>query len=51
MLIFSLGAELLEQHISNATPLLFEYEAQAGRWRISNIAPEHVTAGYRTTAD
>lgn len=51
VLVFSLGADLLEQHIANATPLLFEYEAQAGRWCISNIAPEHVTAGYRTTAD
>jgi probable phosphoglycerate mutase len=51
VLIFSLGAELLEQHIANATPLLFEYEAEAGRWQISNIAPERVTAGYRTTAD
>lgn len=51
VLIFSLGAELLEQHISNATPLLFEYEATASRWRISNIAPAQVTAGYRNTAD
>lgn len=51
VLIFSLGAELLEQHIANATPLLFEYEAQASRWRISNIVPERVTAGYRRTAD
>jgi len=51
VLVFSLGADLLEQHIANATPLLFEYEAHAHRWRISNIAPEHVTAGYRTTAD
>ena len=51
VLVFSLGAELLEQHIANATPLLFEYEAQAGGWRISNIAPAQVTAGYRTTAD
>ena len=51
VLVFSLGADLLEQHIANATPLLFEYEADASRWRISNIAPEHVTAGYRTTAD
>ena len=51
VLIFSLGADLLEQHISNATPLLFEFEASASRWRISNIAPGHVTAGYRTTAD
>jgi glucosyl-3-phosphoglycerate phosphatase len=51
VLVFSLGAELLEQHIANATPLLFEYEAQASCWRISNIAPEHVTAGYRRTAD
>ena len=51
VLVFSLGADLLEQHIANATPLLFEYEASASRWRISNIVPEHVTAGYRTTAD
>lgn len=41
VLVFSLGAELLEQHIANATPLLFEYESDAGRWRISNIAPRH----------
>jgi probable phosphoglycerate mutase len=51
VLVFSLGAELMEQHIANAAPLLFEYEAQAGSWRISNIAPMHVTAGYRTTAN
>jgi glucosyl-3-phosphoglycerate phosphatase len=51
VLVYSLGADLLEQHIANATPLLFEYDADAGRWRISNIAPKHVTAGYRTTAD
>ncbi len=51
VLVFSLGADLLEQHIANATPLLFEYESDRSRWRISNIAPEHVTAGYRTTAD
>lgn len=51
VLVFSLGAELLEQHIANATPLLFEYDSDASRWRISNIAPKHVTAGYRTTAD
>ena len=51
VLVYSLGADLLEQHIANATPLLFEYEASADRWRISNIAPEHVTAAYRTTAD
>jgi len=51
VLVFSLGAELLEQHIANATPLLFEYEADAGRWRISNIAPLHLTAEYRATAD
>ncbi len=51
VLVFSLGAELLEQHIANATPLLFEFESAAARWRISNIAPDHVTAGYRTTAD
>lgn len=51
VLVFSLGAELLQQHIANATPLLFEYEAQAGRWRISNIVPEHLTAEYRATAD
>ena len=51
VLVFSLGADLLERHIANATPLLFELESDADRWRISNIAPEHVTAGYRTTAD
>ncbi|MBE0627529.1 MAG: histidine phosphatase family protein [Burkholderiales bacterium] len=51
VLVFSLGADLLEQHIANATPLLFEFEAQTGRWRISNIVPEHVTAGYLTAAD
>ena len=51
VLVFSLGADLLEQHIANATPLLFEYESDAGRWRISNIAPEHVTAAYRHTAN
>ena len=51
VLVFSLGAELLERHIANATPLLFEYESETSRWRISNIAPERVTAGYRTTAD
>ncbi|HUY04656.1 MAG TPA: histidine phosphatase family protein, partial [Rhodocyclaceae bacterium] len=51
VLVFSLGAELLEQHIANATPLLFEYEAQASRWRIHNIAPERATAAYRSTAD
>ena len=51
VLVFSLGADLLERHIANATPLLFEFEAQANRWRISNIAPVEVTAGYRTTAD
>ncbi len=51
VLIYSLGADLLEHHISNATPLLFEFEATASRWHISNIAPEHVTAGYRSTAD
>ena len=51
VLVFSLGADLLEQHIANATPLLFEYEPDAGRWNISNIAPKHVTAGYRATAD
>jgi len=51
VLVFSLGAELLERHIANATPLLFEYQPDADRWHISNIAPNHVTAGYRTTAD
>ena len=51
VLVFSLGAELLERHIANATPLLFEYEPRADSWRISNIAPRHVTATYRTTAD
>jgi probable phosphoglycerate mutase len=51
VLVFSLGAELQEQHIANATPLLFEHESDAGRWRIGNIVPKHITAGYRTTAD
>ena len=51
VLVFSLGADLLEQHIANATPLLFEFEAGASRWRICNIAPAEVTAGYRTNAD
>jgi broad specificity phosphatase PhoE len=51
VLVFSLGANLLERHIANATPLLFEFESGAGRWRVSNIAPQHVTAEYRTTAD
>ncbi len=51
VLVFSLGADLLEQHIANATPLLFEYESDTDRWRISNIAPQHLTAAYRTTAD
>ena len=51
VLVFSLGADLLEEHIANATPLLFEYQAQAGCWRISNIAPKHVTAAYRRTTD
>ena len=51
VLVFSLGANLLEQHIANATPLLFEYEVRTDCWRISNIAPSSVTAGYRTTAD
>lgn len=51
VLVFSLGAELLERHIANATPLLFEYEERVRSWRISNIAPAEVTAGYRTTAD
>ena len=51
VLVFSLGADLLEQHIANATPLLFEYESDVDCWRISNIAPKHLTAGYRTTAD
>ena len=51
VLIFSLGADLFERHISNATPLLFEYQAVAREWRISNIAPEQVTAGYRNTAN
>jgi len=51
VLVFSLGAELLEEHIANATPLLFEYETAANCWRIRNIAPTHVTAGYRRTAD
>jgi len=51
VLVFRLGEELLEQHIANATPLLFEYETASGRWRISNIVPDFVTAGYRKTAD
>jgi probable phosphoglycerate mutase len=51
VLVFSLGADLLEQHIANATPLLFDYDDHASRWRISNIVPESVTAGYRRTAD
>ena len=51
VLVFSLGADLLEEHIANATPLLFEHESSTGRWRISNIAPTQVTAGYRRTAD
>lgn len=51
VLVFSLGADLLEQHIANATPLLFEFEPDADRWNISNIAPKHITAGYRATAD
>jgi probable phosphoglycerate mutase len=51
VLVFSLGADLLEQHIANATPLLFEYDSDAERWNIGNIAPKHVTAAYRTTAD
>lgn len=51
VLVFSLGADLLEQHIANATPLLFEYESGTDRWHISNIAPQHVTAAYRTSAD
>lgn len=51
VLVYSLGAELLEDHIANATPLLFEREAHSGNWRISNIAPVSVTAGYRRTTD
>ncbi|TSA12579.1 MAG: histidine phosphatase family protein [Betaproteobacteria bacterium] len=51
VLVYSLGAELLERHIANATPLLFEFEVHSGRWIISNVAPEHVTAGYRATTD
>jgi probable phosphoglycerate mutase len=51
VLVFSLGADLLEQHIANATPLMFEYQAYANHWQISNIVPKHVTAGYRHTAD
>ncbi len=51
VLVFSLGADLLERHIANATPLLFEYEPEANCWRISNLAPHHATAGYRTTTD
>jgi len=51
VLVFSLGSELLERHIANATPLLFEYEDAQQRWKISNIVPDHLTSGYRTTAD
>jgi probable phosphoglycerate mutase len=51
VLVFSLGADLLEPHIANATPLLFAYDSYANCWRISNIAPEHITAGYRRTTD
>ncbi len=51
VLVYSLGADLLEEHIANATPLLFDYETDAGCWRISNIAPVSVTAGYRRTTD
>jgi probable phosphoglycerate mutase len=51
VLVYSLGAQLLEQHIANATPLLFQYEEDARSWRISNIAPQSVTAGYRRTTD
>jgi probable phosphoglycerate mutase len=51
VLVFSLGAELLEEHIANATPLLFEHQACADTWCISNIVPKHLTAGYRKTAD
>ena len=51
VLVFSVGADLLERHIANATPLLFEYQAHANSWRITNIAPEEVTAAYRATAD
>ena len=50
VLVFSLGADLLERHIANATPLLFEYEARTSQWRIDNIAPQRVTAGDRATA-
>lgn len=51
VLVFSLGADLLEQHITNATPLLFEYQAHTSCWGISNILPKHFTAEYRSTAD
>lgn len=51
VLVFSLGADLLEQHIANATPLLFEHEVQTGGWSISTILPEELTSSYRTTAD
>lgn len=51
VLVFSLCADLLEEHIANATPLLFDYEAHRSCWRISNILPKYVTAGYRSTAD
>jgi hypothetical protein len=42
---------LLEQHIANATPLLFEYRSDTSRWNISNIVPKHLTADYRRTTD
>ncbi|MCX7142613.1 MAG: histidine phosphatase family protein [Proteobacteria bacterium] len=51
VLVYSLGADLLEDHISNATPLLFEFEDSASCWRISNIAPKSVTNEYLKTAD
>jgi probable phosphoglycerate mutase len=51
VLVFSLGANLLEQHIANATPLLFEYRSDTSRWNISNIVPKHLTADYRRTTD
>jgi broad specificity phosphatase PhoE len=51
VLVYSLGAELLEEHISNATPLLFELEINASIWKISNIAPRSVTTEYLRTAD
>ena len=51
VLVFSLGADLLERHIANATPLLFERDPDSGGWQISNIVPQQLTAGYLANAD